>query len=256
VKDCFFKDDYVLAFWESPSQRGIKGIVNLSYSIELNTDNLDNAHKGAFRKLAKYFLDSHNIELDNSGSDTTRLCFLSYDPLIEIKESFASFKVTDTDILVTPETKEKTERVKQIHKSSRDALFNPKDRNDPRHRKTIQAIIKFLEKRRLSITASYEGWYRVALAIANTFTHDVGENYFLKLSSLDKEKYNETNCKNMLLNCYEIQTGEISFKTIRYLAKQKGYITKNIREGSSEAHLSQISTSNNGSLPEVLKSDS
>jgi len=258
VKECFCKDAFVLAFWESPSQLGIKGLVHLSYNTELNSNNLDNAHKAAFRKLAKYFLESHNIELDNSGSDTTRLCFLSYDPLIEIKKSVTSFKISDPDILDMPETKEKSKKVIPIHKSNRDALFNPKDRNDPRYRKTIQAVIRFLEKRKLSITASYEEWYRVSLAIANTFTYDIGEKYFQRLSSLDKKKYNETNCKNMLLNCYEIQTGEITFKTIEYFAKQKGYIIKSIREESSETaneNLSQVSTSDNGSLPEVLKSD-
>lgn len=122
----------------------------------------------------------------------------------------------------------------------------------------MQAIIKFLNKKNLSITTSYEEWYRVSLAIANTFTHEIGEKYFLKLSSLDNEKYDESNCKNMLLNSYGLQTGEIKFNTIVYFANKLGYQTKNQREGSSEVaneSLSQVSTSNNGSLPEVLNRD-
>ncbi len=249
VKDSFANDKFVFSFWESPSQQGIKGLVHLSFSTVSDTNNLDNAHKAAFRKLAKHFAENYNIELDNSGSDTTRLCFLSYDPAIVIKQSVTSFEISDLDILIVQEKKVKTEKAKQIHISSKDALFNPQNRNHPSNRKTIQAIIKFLIKRDLSITNSYAEWYRVSLAIANSFTFEIGEKYFLKLSSMDKGKFNGTNCRNLLLNSYEIQTGEITFQTIEYLAIQKGYITKRIREGSSAvAHesVSQVSTSLNG----------
>jgi len=258
VKECFLKDDFVFAFWESPSQQGIKGLVHFNYNSTLIAANIDEVHRGAFKKLAKYFSDSSNVELDISGSDTTRLCFLSYDPNIVIKKGVIPFEVANTDIEEVHKNNEETKNVKKIYVSNRDILFNPKNKNDSRHRKTIQAIIKFLEKRELSITHSYEEWYRIALAIANTFTYDIGEKYFQKLSSMDKEKYNKINCNHMLLNCYENHSGAISFRTIEYFAKQKGYINKKIREESTEAAIenaSQVSTSTNGSLPEVLKSD-
>lgn len=220
--------------------------MHLTYNTEPDSANLDNAHKAAFRKLQEYFLSKHKIELDNSGSDTTRLCFLSYDPTVVIKDSAISFDSSETDILAAPQPKEKVERETPIHKSSRDALYNPKDRNSSMDRKTIQAIIKFLNKKGKSITSSYEEWYRVSLAIANTFTHEIGEKYFLKLSAMDKGKFNETNCRNMLLNSYEIQTGKINFSTIVYLANEHGYKTKHQKDESSEVaneSLSQVSSS-------------
>lgn len=249
VKECLLKDDFVFTFFESPSKQGIKGLVHLSYSFEVTHANLDNAHKGAFKRLEKYFSDNHSIELDDSGSDTTRLCFLSFDPFTVIKERVKSFEISETDILEVPEKKVKEGRIKIAHVSSKDALFNPKNRNNPSHRKTMSAIIRFLSNGNLSITSSYEHWYKVSLAIANTFTYDIGEKYFFKLSSFDKEKFNETNCRNLLQNSYQSQKGEISFKTIEYLAIQKGYINKRIREGSSEAFhesVSQVSASVNG----------
>lgn len=246
VKECFFKDDLVFAFWESPSQKGIKGLVHLNFSTEPEADKLDKAHKIAFSKLSSHFLEKYKIELDSNGSDTTRLCFFSNDPHTVIKEEAVSFEISETEILATSEPKEKTERVNPIHKSDRDALYNPKDRNRSLDRKTIQAIIKFLNKKGKSITSSYADWYRVSLAIANAFTHEIGEKYFLKLSVMDKEKFNETNCKNMLLNSYEIQTGKIKFNTIVYLANEQGYKTKHQKEESSEAaneSVSQVSSS-------------
>jgi len=108
VKQCFRNEPFVFSFWESPSKEGVKGLVSLSYQFDLSNDNLDRAHKGAFQKLENYFKEQHNIELDNSGSDTTRLCFFSYDPSIVIKENITQFEIIESDILSIIQFKEKT----------------------------------------------------------------------------------------------------------------------------------------------------
>ena len=246
IKDCLLKEPMVFSFWESPSKEGLKGLVSLSYNFELNYDNIDRAHKGAFQKLAAYFKEKHNVELDNSGSDTTRLCFFSYDPSIVTKEDLEEFEITELDILPLVVSSEKTKNTELKFASNKDALFNPVNRNSPGDRYTIAAIIRFLEKKKLSITNSYEEWYKVAMAIANSFTQEIGAKYFLKLSSFDKVKFNEVNCKNFLVNCYETRNGAIKFNTIVYFANEKGYITKKQRDRGSEAvdeSLSQVSSS-------------
>ncbi|MBK7506184.1 MAG: hypothetical protein IPI52_14355 [Bacteroidetes bacterium] len=45
------------------------------------------------------------------------------------------------------------------------------------------------------------------MAIANTFTHEIGEKYFIKLSSFDTSKFNDVECRNFLVNCYETRNG-------------------------------------------------
>ena len=261
-KKCFLNDQTVFSYWESPSKEGLKGLVLLQFNFELNATNIDLGHKSAFQKLAKHFKKSYNIELDVSGSDTTRLCFFSHDPDIVIKENIVPFEISESDLPVVTGT-ENHEKVNiekiAISSSRRDALYNPKDRNKPNDRYTITAIIKCLEKKKSSITYTYEEWYKVAMAIANSFTYDVGEKYFLKLSCLDKEKYNEINCKNFLLNCYETRSGAVNFSTIVYFANAKNYQTKKQRERGSEVvdeSLSQVSSSNTVTkvhLPEDLK---
>ena len=69
------------------------------------------------------------------------------------------------------------------------------------------------------------------MAISNTFTYDIGLNYFLKLSKLDDTKYNEIVCTNFLINCYETRKGNVNFSSIIYLANQKGYQTKHQKNG-------------------------
>ncbi len=240
VKQVLSEDDFVFASWESPSKKGLKGLVSHAYQFEVNASNIDNCHKVAFRKLQEYFLSTHNIELDESGSDTTRLCFLSYDNDITCKEVFKPFVIDEIEVEKTEEKKNATKTNTVKSASKKDALYNPLNRNNSFDRKTIQAIIKYLTKNNLSITYTYEDWYRVAIAIANSFTYEIGEKYFLSLSRIDKNKFNETDCKNMLIYSYENRKDEISFKSIEYLAAKKGYEKKSKR-GSSEGANAQVS---------------
>jgi hypothetical protein len=232
---CFLdKDPLIFTFWKSPSNKGIKGLISIQYKFEVNNENLDLAHKSAFKKLSAYFKSNFDIELDKSGSDTTRLCFFSYDNELILKENYQSFEILESDLLVlNTEKKEKTIKVKNI--SSKDSLLNPLNRNNQSDRKTIGAIIKFLERKNSSITTSYENWYKVAMSISNSFTYDIGLNYFKRLSAIDKEKYDETNCANFLQNCYESRNGSIKFNSIIHLANEKGYLTKQQKKKGSEA---------------------
>ena len=232
---CFLeKDPLIFTFWKSPSNKGIKGLISVQYKFELNNENIDLAHKSAFKKLSDYFKNNYDIELDKSGSDTTRLCFFSYDNELILKENYQSFEVLESELLVlNTEKKGKTIKVQSL--SSKDSLFNPSNRNNQSDRKTVGAIIKFLERKNSSITTSYENWYKVAMSISNSFTYDIGLDYFKRFSSIDKEKYDETNCANFLQNCYESRNGSIKFNSIIHLANEKGYLTKQQKKKGSEA---------------------
>ncbi len=228
------KDPLVFTLWKSPSNKGIKGLISIQYDFELNNENIDIAHKSAFKKLSDYFNNNYQIELDKSGSDTTRLCFFSYDNELILKDNHKSFEILESDLLVlNAEKKGKT--IKVISVSNQDSLNNPLNRNNQSDRKTIGAIIKFLERKNLSITTSYDNWYKVAMSIANSFTYDIGLNYFKRFSAIDKEKYDEINCTNFLQNCYESRNGSIKFNSIIHLANEKGYLTKQQKKKGSEA---------------------
>ncbi|MDD3194480.1 MAG: BT4734/BF3469 family protein [Paludibacter sp.] len=229
------EDPYVISFWESPSKMGLKGLVYLDYNLEI-TD-FDFFHRIAFKKLVEYFQSNYKIELDESGSDTTRLCFLSSDANIVIKDDCSKFLITQQDIeYYSPSLKSVTSnKEKGVRKTNKkDALLNASGKNSPKYRLTIKSIIKFLSKRDLSITNTYDKWYRIAFAIANSFSHDIGEEYFLKLCQQDKEKYDEIECRNLLINCYETTNSEIKFSTIFYYAQEIGYKQKSNKGDGSE----------------------
>lgn len=234
VKQVFQSNNYVFSFWESPSGNGLKGLVAIAYDFPISPANLDQAHKSAFKKLSDYFNSEYNIELDESGSDTTRLCFLSYDPGIVIKDQITGFGVKEADLIDSIRKSSGEQGSVKAYKRSRDTLFNPLNKNKALNRKTMQSIIKYLEKRQISITASYDEWYKVAYAIADTFTYDIGEKYFLGLCKLDGAKYHEENCRNMLKYSYGNRTGQLTFSTIIYFANQKGYLTNTQRSEVSK----------------------
>lgn len=237
--DILLKDEFVFSFWRSPSNNGFKGLVQLEFADIAKEIDLDTKHKSAFKKLSTYFQNTYDIELDKSGSDISRLCFLSYDTQLVKKEKFNKFQVNNEDVIVAlpKTTKGRIRQIKFV--SNKDALFNPFERNNQYDRKLMSDIIRYLTNKNKSITYSYSEWCKVAMAIANTFTYDIGLNYFIKLSKLDSAKFNEVHCINFLINCYETRNGNVNFASIIHLANEKGYKTKQqkIKEGVPKVEL-------------------
>lgn len=226
IKQILTNEDFVFSFWVSPSNSGLKGLVALEFNKEIV--NIDVCHKIAFVQLSNYFKNNYQVELDSSGSDTTRLCFLSSDIDLVFKTNIKVFLVDlherKLDLSSLPEVKKEKPKKEIIYTGSKDILLNPAGKNNYRDKKTIQKIIKFLKKNTLSITENYEDWYRVAYAIANSFTHDIGEKYYLQICEQDGGRHDESQSRNMLLYCYQNSHGDISFKTLVYMAVNKGYI--------------------------------
>lgn len=224
------KDEFVISFWLSPSNKGFKGLVSIEFKIKNEEIDINQLHKYAFKKLSEYFFNQYNIILDKSGSDITRLCFLSFDQNLILKKSYKNFTI-DEDEISLQNVKKVKNKIKIKYRTNKDTLYNPFEKNKRKDRELMTNIIRHLTQKSLSVTSSYEEWCKVAMAISKSFTYDIGLNYFLKLSKLDAEKYNENNCINFLNNCYQTRKGNVKFNSIIYLANQKGYLTKNQRNG-------------------------
>jgi len=218
------EDKYVFSFWVSPSEAGIKGLVYLKYMEGFDEIDINSRHRYAFKKVSEYILERYDITIDQSGSDITRLCFFSHDPNILIRDNVVPF-VIDFN----------SEELKIISRTSpdggflyssaptRDQQYNPLGRNRVADREYLQGVIRFLSKRDLSITHSFEKWFQVCYAIANTFTYEIGSKYYLALCKMDKDKFKEVECRDMLDYCYANSQRKFSFATIVYFAKQVGY---------------------------------
>jgi hypothetical protein len=218
IKDKLINDKYIYSVWLSPSNEGLKALVKIKSSPE--------EHKSSFNSLKKYFKTEHNIELDNSGSDITRLCFVSWDKDLYLNTNSEIYVDKLKDKLVKESNSKKLPLSKSLNKSA----YATEGLNKSEHRKMISLIFKYLKRKELSITSSFDEWLRVALAISSSFSYDLGEKYFLNLCELDKEKHNELESKNILKYCYNNRNLEkptsISLGTIVFYAKEKGFVTK------------------------------
>lgn len=232
IKKDLSGDEFVFAYWDSPSGKGIKGLVLLEYDFDIHILGVDHSHKTAFSEITEYLSTNYGISLDPSGSDYTRLCFVSWDENLVLKKVVNPFIVREQ--MVIPVSR-KSGMVTNIRKQeiSRDLLFNPLGKNKPHHKNTIKRIINFLRKKKLSITYSYDDWMRVGFALSNSFTFDLAYKYFHELSQMDPWKYKKDECTRMLENCYHYSFGVITFKTIKFLASLQGYHDKSTDTGST-----------------------
>lgn len=78
-------DPYTFLCFLSPSGQGIKVI------IKVDSESAD--HKQAFEALEKYYKEKFFVEIDKSGKDVSRLCFLCYSPSLDINKNSKVFPV-------------------------------------------------------------------------------------------------------------------------------------------------------------------
>lgn len=225
-------DEYILAFWVSPSGNGYKGLIRIDHTNIPDGLGLDPCYKKAFSVVTVYFKENFDIELDTNCSDFSRICYVCWDANLYLNNAAKPFVVDCSE--VTEEEKKKT-NPRKINTSTKtkakvDAFkpVNVAGKNNQHDRNVISAILKFLKKRNLSITHSYDDWLRVGFAIANTFNYDLGVKYFLALSQLDKDKYDESKCIEKLQECYMSGKGEVTLGSIIEMARNRGF------KGSSE----------------------
>ena len=238
LREYLLKDKFVFAFWNSPSGTGIKGLIYFDFTLSSNyKEDLAAYHKKAFYQFSNYFdktYNNPNIKLDNSGNDLPRICFTSYDPNIVIKNQIECFLVDISEVEQIKVNKTNvSQKIKRSNTSrkiiSEDMVKNITRETNQLARRKIQSVYKYLYKRNLSITETYERWYKVAQIIANTFSYNIGKEYFLKICRLDiiTNKHDEEKSKELIIRCYlnSLVTVEnpLHFDSLLFYAKEKGW---------------------------------
>lgn len=211
------QDKYIFAYWKSPSGQGLKGLVRVGGGDE---SRLDEHHRQAFRQLTDYFKTEYSIDIDQSGSDYSRLCYACWDEGMVVKETAKVFYVEKPVGGGVP-------RCTSAEKPLQPYVETTPTRRRKVNRKTdidtVKDIIHYLQETGRSITCEYENWMRVAYAIAASFAAKTGLSLFLQLSRQDADKYDEEACRRMLDYCYAHTNGQVTLGTIVYLARRTGY---------------------------------
>ncbi|MFA6358433.1 MAG: VapE domain-containing protein [Candidatus Omnitrophota bacterium] len=125
------------------------------------------------------------IQIDPSGKDITRLCFVSWDELLYLNPSAAIFKpyinVVEDD---------------------------------------IEKLVSQIESRRIDITAKYDDWVKIGFALADAIGEE-GRTSFHRLSQF-YTGYNPKECDDQYDKCLKSGKSGITVATLYYFARDSG----------------------------------
>ncbi len=94
VKSQLMLDWHVVSVWKSPSGKGLKVLFYIEYMEAVSPENIWIVHEYcAFPQIVAYLHEKYGIQVDKTGADITRLCFVSSDSDIHLKKQFEPFKV-------------------------------------------------------------------------------------------------------------------------------------------------------------------
>lgn len=97
VKSQLKSDCHIISVWMSPSGNGLKALFYVEYASQIKEENIWVLHEHcAFPQIENYLLTKYSIQVDRTGADITRLCFVSSDSDIHLKREFEPFTVDIT----------------------------------------------------------------------------------------------------------------------------------------------------------------
>ena len=115
VKGQLAVDPHVLACWISPGGKGVKAIVLIPASHK--------THKACFEAAKAHFLKALGREIDASCCDASRLCFVSHDPDLILKETAEAFQPLEAAQAAAEHTHPAVNSSPSLH--SRSYVLNP-----------------------------------------------------------------------------------------------------------------------------------
>lgn len=189
-------DEYTYALFDSISGNG-------GFKILVRVDAAK--HLDAFNGLKSYYLKHYNVVIDNSCSDVSRLCYVSYDPYLFLNEKAKIFKLY-------PKKEEK------IYQKNITALKNHIYIKDDFDDAVNQA-------RHMNLFDSYEDYLTCAFALQNKFGTS-GEDYFHTLVSGSSKYDSEKASKHYQGICKRNGNTGITIASLLYIFKQNNISIK------------------------------
>ncbi len=168
---------YTFACFISPSGQGLKVLVKVFSRPVL--------HKRTFNQVKSFYEDLLKLEVDPSGKDITRLCFVSWDEVLYLNPAAACFKT-------------------YINMVEDD----------------IDKLTATIELRHLDLTKNYEDWVRIAFALIDAIGEE-GRSYFHRISQY-YPAYDASQCDSQFDKCLHSGNTGVTIGTLYYLARDNG----------------------------------
>lgn len=162
----FQADPYVAACFVSPSGKGLKCVVKCKVDAK--------SHKAVFADLAAYFNNVYRLskeeQVDVSGSDPSRACFLSWDPQAWLNPEPKTYAIKTT---TPPKPRSEAQKLQDASETERH----------------LAAVVGRIESHKMDICGDYsQEWLLIAFCLSTL--GEAGRGYFHLVSALN-EKYDE-----------------------------------------------------------------
>jgi len=115
MKMVLIQDPFVASVFLSPS-KGLKVLVEVNSTAQQHREY-------AFPALEHYFSNNYDLEVDPSGKDPTRLCFVSYDPEVHYNPDYEVFNVDIDHVNHFKSVKNKYDHLSEHFEPSEDLKF-------------------------------------------------------------------------------------------------------------------------------------
>jgi hypothetical protein len=188
-REKLMEDPHVLAAFVSPSGQGVKALVRIPASIE--------GHAAAFDAAKAHYAEKFGFVMDKAARDITRLCFLSWDPDLRVKNW--------QDVLPLAGEKVPARSGNQSHPVPPAALETTAE--------DIREMLACIPPR-----PSYDAWLRIASAVWSELAFEEGHRVLSEWSP--EEKSGEYSAK------WKARLKDVKIGTLVHLAKEHGYDPK------------------------------
>jgi putative DNA primase/helicase len=181
------KSPYVWAVFLSPSGYGLKVIFRVSADAS--------KHDGNYRAVERHILELVDVQIDESGKDQARLCFVSYDP-----DAYLNTDAQDITSLPIPASKTSDTRPSA-------------ERNNKPDKAQIRDMLGVIPKR-----LDYADWIRIVAAVGDALPDEDAIELLKEWSPEEREGEYAEKLRHRLEN--------VHVGTLIHLAKQHGWRPK------------------------------
>lgn len=187
----------------SPSGDGLKWIVPVNIGKASHFDH--------FKAIEAYLKEKYDLNIDASGKDVSRACFLPWDPDAYINPNYFEYKTPRKEFDVLAYLPKSTERMEP---KSNALQFPPATIQD------VELVIERIEETQTDITNEYSDWRNIGFAFAKEFPAE-GRSLFHRVSRF-YIGYDHAKCDTQYDACSKGEKSGISLKTFFYIAKKAG----------------------------------
>lgn len=229
-KSIIEKEKSIVLGFISPSKKGIKFIHRLDYRGLSTLEDIEIFHYSAFLSLQKHYQHTYGVEIDTSGKDLSRKCFICHD-----ENAYWNDKPEKWSWGFNLE--EEKRKLKKEEEIVNEGLWYKRPAEGALNTCAIlDDIISWSSSNNGIIVNNYDDWVKCGFAILNeTRDEKIAEDLFLQLSrtndKFDSKEFYEK-WENIKTSYNPSRRNVIGLGSIIWMAINNGYDAKKVRARS------------------------